>query len=73
MSGYRSEGGPVHAPSENSLSIPFLVVSALLIGVGLFGVAYWLVTFEWIYFASLVPLILGAYMLFTRGTGSDRA
>jgi hypothetical protein len=73
MSEYHSEGPSAHAATENSLSVPFLVLSALLIGVGLFGMAYWLVTFSWLYFASVVPLILGAYMLFTRGTGSDRA
>lgn len=73
MSGYHSEGRPAHTAAENALSVPFLVLSAVLIGVGLFGMAYWLVTFGWIYFASVIPLILGAYMLFTRGTGSDRA
>jgi hypothetical protein len=73
MSEYPSEGGSAHPHVEGSLSVPFLVLAALLIGVGLFGMAYWLVTFQWPYFASVIPLTLGAYMLFTRGTGSDRA
>lgn len=73
MSEYRAEGHSAPDRSESSLSVPFLVFAALLIGVGLFGMAYWLVTFEWLYFASVVPLVVGAYLLFTRGTGPDRA
>ncbi|HYB63343.1 MAG TPA: hypothetical protein VEE86_02855 [Thermoplasmata archaeon] len=50
-----------------------IVGSSLLAGVGLLGMAYWLVTLRWLYFASVVPLIVGAYLLFTRATGPDRA
>lgn len=73
MSGY-STGEP-HEPAStaSSLSVPFLLLAAVLIGVGLFGMAYWLVTFQWVYFASVISLALGGYMLFTRGTGPDRA
>jgi Na+/proline symporter len=73
MSGYSTGEPPSQASSASSLSVPFLVLAAVLIGVGLFGMAYWLVTFQWVYFASLIPLALGGYMLFTRGTGPDRA
>jgi len=65
----RHESSPVVAP----LSLPYLVLSAVLCGVGLFGMAMFLVTFKWLFFAALIPLVLGAYMLFTRGTGPDRA
>ncbi len=51
----------------------FTIGAALLIGLGLMGVAYWLVTQSWLDFLGLVPLALGAYLLFTRGTGPDRA
>ena len=65
-----SEAHPGH---RSTLSIPFLVLSALLCGVGIFGMAYWLVTQGWAWFAFLLPLVLGADLLFTRGTGPDRA
>ncbi len=65
------DGAPTS--STGTLSIPFLVVAAVLCGVGLFGLSYWLLTQNWIAFASLLPLFLGAYMLFLRGTGPDRA
>ncbi|HLM69896.1 MAG: hypothetical protein ACHQ0I_00755 [Candidatus Lutacidiplasmatales archaeon] len=73
MSEYGSKDPTAHSPTADSLSVPFLVLAAVLIGVGLFGMALWLLTFQWPYFASVIPLVLGAYMLFTRGTGPDRA
>ena len=73
MSEFPSGGPHEHVSTSSSLSVPYLLLAAVLCGVGLFGMAYWLVTFNWVVFASLVPLVLGAYMLFTRGTGPDRA
>ena len=73
MTGFTSEGHAAHESTPNSLSIPFLIAASVLCGVGLFGLAYWLVTFQWVYFLSVIPVIGGALLLFTRGTGSDRA
>jgi len=73
MSGYGATSGSAHASASGSVSVPFLVLASVLIGAGLSGMAYWLVTFQWLYFASVIPLVLGAVMLFTRGTGPDRA
>lgn len=56
-----------------TVSIGLVVLTALLIGAGLLGTAYWLITFRWLYFLSLVPLSVGAYLLFTRATGSEHA
>ena len=73
MSGYRTAERK-HSESEaDSLSIPYLVLAAVLCGAGIFGLAYWLVTQNWLFFASVIPVILGALMLFTRGTGPDHA
>ncbi len=68
-----SAPSPIAAADAGAVSIPLVVGSALLIGIGLLGVAYWLITFRWLYFASLVPLIVGAFLLFTRATGPDHA
>ena len=73
MSEFSSEGPSVRSSTASELSVPFLVLASVLVGVGLFGMAYWLVTFNWVLFASVVPLAVGAYMLFARGTGPDRA
>ena len=63
----------MHPRTRSTLSIPFLVLSAVLCGVGIFGMAYWLLTQSWAWFASLLPLVVGAYLLFTRASGPDRA
>ncbi|HYB79582.1 MAG TPA: hypothetical protein VEG66_07490 [Thermoplasmata archaeon] len=73
MSEYPSGDRHESSPSLTPLSIPYLVLSAVLCGVGLFGMALFLVTFKWLFFAAVIPLVLGAYMLFTRGTGPDHA
>ena len=62
-----------HRRERGTLSIAFLILSAILCGLGLFGVAYWLITLNWAWFASLIPLAIGTFMLFTHGTGPDRA
>ncbi len=73
MSEYSGPEGTAARTSSGSVSIPFLLASALLCGVGLFGLSFWLVTQDWLYFASLIPLVIGAVMLFQRGTGPDHA
>ncbi len=67
-----SSAPPSHGARTRSV-VPFVIFAAILCGVGLFGMSFWLVTLDWVYFASLIPLILGAYLLFTRGTGPDHA
>lgn len=63
------------APTEphEGISIPLTIVAALMSGAGIFGMVYWLYTLNWIYFASVVLLIGGCYLLFTRVTGPDHA
>ena len=67
-----AEGSHVQESAER-VSVPLVIAVSLLCGVGLIGVSYWLVTQNWLFFAALIPLIGGAYLLFTRVTGPDRA
>ena len=62
-------------PEEGAerVSVPIILAVSLLCGIGIFGTTLWLYTFNWIFFASFAPLIGGAYLLFTRLTGPDRA
>jgi len=73
MSEYSHGDHPEPVSAAPSLSVPYLLLSTLLCGVGLFGMALYLVTFDWLFFAAVIPLVVGAYMLFTRGTGPDHA
>jgi len=50
-----------------------IVGSSILSGVGILGMMYWLLTQQWLYFLSVIPLVVGCYLLFTRATGADRA
>ncbi len=62
-----------HGTPKSSVSVPLVVLTGALCGVGLLGTAYWLLTLDWLYFLSLVPLTAGAVLLFSRATGADRA
>jgi Na+/proline symporter len=59
--------------TKSAISIPFVVLAALLIGVGILALVYWLVTFDWLYFGGLIPSLTGALMLFHPRAGADRA
>ncbi len=73
MAQYGAGEAPHRNESPGHLSIAYLLAAVALIGVGLFGITLWLVTQSWLDFAAVLPLVFGAYMLFTRGTGPDRA
>lgn len=62
--------GPV---VKSPISIPFVMLAAVLIGVGILALVYWLVTFEWIYFGGILPSLTGGLMLFHPRAGADRA
>jgi uncharacterized membrane protein HdeD (DUF308 family) len=74
MSGYGSSRHGASPPARNSISVPFVIVAAILAGVGLFLLLTWLITsFDWVYFIGVAPLVAGALMLFDRRAGSDSA
>jgi len=64
----RHEKGP-----HGAYLVLTIIGCSVLAGVGLLGTFYWLLTQRWLYFLSLAPLIVGAYLLFTRATGPDHA
>jgi len=73
MSSSLAASGAPRTSGHGSISIPVLVLAAALIGLGIAGLAYWLVVFQWLYLASVIPLALGGLLLFTPLTGPDRA
>jgi len=63
-----------HPSTRTSATTVLAIVGAsVLAGIGLLGMSYWLLTQRWLYFASLIPLVGGAYLLFTSATGPDHA
>jgi hypothetical protein len=66
--------GPAHGSAESDRFLVLTVIgAAVLCGLGLFGTFYWLLTFNWLFFPSVGVLMIGAYLLFTRVTGTDHA
>ena len=66
-------GAPTHAATQSAISIPFVVLAAFLIGVGILALVYWLVTFDWLYFGGVLPSVTGGLMLLHPRAGADRA
>lgn len=65
--------GSGSAGDAGQVSIPVLLLAGVLIGVGLLGVAYWQITQSWLFFVSIVPVILGGGLLFSKWSGPDHA
>lgn len=55
------------------ISVAWVVLASLMIGIGLGLVAYWQITQDWLYFAGIVPAILGGIMLLSPRAGLDHA
>ncbi|MFI5414832.1 MAG: hypothetical protein ACHQ16_04095 [Candidatus Lutacidiplasmatales archaeon] len=60
-----------HAP--NTISIPWVVAASLLMGLGIFLITAWIITFDFVYFVGFVVLTGGFLMTFDRRMGSDHA
>jgi hypothetical protein len=74
MSGYGgAHAAPAHGHVSSPISVPWVVLSAVLIGLGLFMLAYWLLTFNWFFFLGIAPCLAGGLMLFSRRAGVDSA
>ncbi len=73
MSEYPAREGATLDSQSGHVSVPLVIVAALLCGLGLLGIFYWLYTFNFLYFPSILILASGAYLLFTRASGPDHA
>jgi membrane-bound ClpP family serine protease len=74
MSGYGgAHSASPHGHVKSPISVSWVVLSALLIGLGVFMMAYFLVTFRWFYFLGIAPCVAGGLMLFSRRAGLDSA
>lgn len=66
--------GAATATRASRRSVAFIVLAALLIGVGLFVVMMWVVALpaDWELAFGLIPVAIGSTFLFLPHTGSDR-
>ena len=72
MGGYASGSG-VRRVEKGPISIPWVIAASLLMGLGVFSLTIWLVTFDWLFFAGVVPALAGILMVFDRRAGADRS
>jgi len=73
MSEYAGAESKETAVERVPISVPFVILSAVLCGLGILSLTYWLITFSWILLGGVVPLAVGAYMFFSPRAGWDHA
>jgi hypothetical protein len=61
-----------HAAGDTQ-SIPWVIGAALLMGLGLFLISTWILTFNFLFFAGFPILIVGALMILDPRMGADHA
>lgn len=59
--------------SVQPLSLPWIVAAATLIGAGIFALAIWIITNEWVLIGGAFLLAVGALMLFSRRAGANQS
>jgi membrane-bound ClpP family serine protease len=64
---------PAQSLGHSTLSLPWLVAAALLIGGGLFVISYFILTFQLVYLAGIAMVVVGGLMLFDPRAGPDHA
>ncbi|MCI4350043.1 MAG: hypothetical protein L3K15_00800 [Thermoplasmata archaeon] len=63
------------APPIEARALGFIVLAAVLIGIGLLMLMAWIVslTTDWFWAAGLLPVALGTIVLFLPQSGPDRS
>jgi type IV secretory pathway TrbL component len=59
--------------APNTISIPWVVLASVLMGIGVLMLALWLVTFNFLLFTGSLVLLAGFLMIFSPRMGSDHA
>ena len=59
--------------APNSISVPFVILASVLMGVGLMLTFVWLITFNWLLFPGILVVVAGALMILDPRMGSDHA
>jgi hypothetical protein len=58
---------------KSPISVLWVIAAAILCGVGLTLLWYWLEVFQWIYFSGVLFVLAGALMFMNRRAGWDHA
>lgn len=58
-------------PHRSPVSVGWVVGASLLMGVGIFAITLWLITFDWVYFGGILPMAVGILMMFDPRAGAN--
>lgn len=64
-------GRATFASHASAISVGWVVGASLLMGVGIFALTLWLVTFDWLYFGGVLPMTVGILMMFDPRAGAN--
>jgi len=75
MAGYPAPGVAASHRNDapNTLWVPWVIVAALLISIGIFSVIYFLITFQLEFLGGIALVLGGTFMLLDPRAGSDHA
>lgn len=59
--------------APNALSVPWVLLASILMGVGIFLISAWLITFNLLYSVGVFVVLAGFLMTFDPRMGSDHA
>jgi hypothetical protein len=59
--------------ASNSISVPYVVLASVVMGLGLMLTFTWLITFDWRFFPGTLVVVVGALMMLSPRMGSNHA
>jgi hypothetical protein len=71
--GYSSRPTVHAAPGSDTQSVAWVVGASLLMGLGLFLITTWLITFDIVYFSGFAAILVGVLMILDPRMGADHA
>jgi hypothetical protein len=73
MSEYAGASAPHGQVERSPISVGWVILASVICGIGLIGVWWYVTTFDWLYFPSIVLVIGGAMMFLSDRAGLDHA
>jgi hypothetical protein len=71
--GYSARPKTAAHSAGDTQSIPWVVGACVLMGLGLWLISTWLITFNFLFFTGFPVLVVGAFMILDPRMGADHA
>lgn len=73
MAGYGAARGSTSHGETSPISLAWVILAALVAGVGVFLVALWLITFNWLFFPGAIIVAISMVMFLSPRMGLDHS